>query len=75
MFNALHILFNTLHILYQLQLHAKFLRKHLSKHKNSVDHFMTVAMTRLKDLGVGDKEWSEGHELGKVGRFSFSDVE
>ena len=29
---------------------------------------MTVAMTRLKDLGVGDRELSDsqGFELGKV---------
>ena len=66
--------FHIFHLLYQLQVHAKFLRKYLSKYKNSVDHFMTVAMTRLKDLGVGDKEWSEGHELGKVRRFSFCDI-
>lgn len=34
----------------------------------SVDHFMTVAMTRLKDLGVVDKEASDnqGFELGQV---------
>ena len=34
----------------------------------SVDHFMTVAMTRLKDLGVVDKEASDnqGLELAQV---------
>ena len=52
----------------QYQVHAKFLRKYLSKYKMSVDHFMTVAMTRLKDLGVGDRELSDSQafELGKV---------
>lgn len=39
----------------------------------SVDHFMTVAMTRLKDLGVGDTDLSDskGFELGKVKQSSF----
>ena len=52
----------------QFQVHAKFLRKSFSKYKVSVDHFMTVAMTRLKDLGVVDKEASDnqGLELAQV---------
>ena len=55
-------------------MHAKFLRKYLSKYKTIIDHFMTVAMTRLKDLGVVDKDWSDYHgsELGHVRWLDFS---